>query len=496
MAERYDALVIGAGFGGLGAALTLAEAGARVALCEALTYPGGCASTFQRKGARFEAGATLFSGFDEGQLFGRWIRQHKLNIQVDRLDPVIELRAPGLDLPIPADRRAWVDSLCALPGAPVDRIRAFFSLQRRVADALWGLLDAPELLPPWTLGALLRLSARIPRLLPLLPLMGRPLGAVLARHGLADFAPLRTVLNALCQITVQCGVDEAEAPFALSVLDYPFRGTGHVRGGAGALAEGVLDGVRRLGGEVRLATRVRGLRREGGLWSLDARGQTLQAPRVLANLMPGGLAELLGPEAPLPSSVLKLSRLAEGGWGAAMLYAVVPEHAPRRPGAHHVELIQDPSRPFTEGNHVFCSVSGSDETARAPAGCRTLTASTHVLAAPLRALPPAEQAARVREIQERMLSTVRALAPGLLDAPALLMTASPRTFERFTRRPLGLVGGIPRVAGLWSYHPRLLRPCRVAPGLYLVGDTVFPGQSTLATAIGGCRAATAALRET
>ena len=41
MSERFDALVIGAGFGGLGAALTLASAGARVGLVEALTYPGG-----------------------------------------------------------------------------------------------------------------------------------------------------------------------------------------------------------------------------------------------------------------------------------------------------------------------------------------------------------------------------------------------------------------------------------------------------------------------
>ena len=36
--ERYDALIVGAGFGGLGAALTLAERGVRVVVCEALRY--------------------------------------------------------------------------------------------------------------------------------------------------------------------------------------------------------------------------------------------------------------------------------------------------------------------------------------------------------------------------------------------------------------------------------------------------------------------------
>ena len=44
-----------------------AESGAQTLLLEAVKYPGGCASTFQRKGYHFEAGATLFSGFAEGQ---------------------------------------------------------------------------------------------------------------------------------------------------------------------------------------------------------------------------------------------------------------------------------------------------------------------------------------------------------------------------------------------------------------------------------------------
>jgi phytoene dehydrogenase-like protein len=52
----HDVLVIGAGFGGLGTALTLGQGGAKVLVCEALRYPGGCASTFSRGGFRFDAG--------------------------------------------------------------------------------------------------------------------------------------------------------------------------------------------------------------------------------------------------------------------------------------------------------------------------------------------------------------------------------------------------------------------------------------------------------
>jgi phytoene dehydrogenase-like protein len=63
------------------------------------------------------------------------------------------------------------------------------------------------------------------------------------------------------------------------------------------------------------------------------------------------------------------------------------------------------------------------------------------------------------------------------------MTASPRTWQRFTKRSQGLVGGVPRRAGL--HHYTNFWPKAVAPGLYLVGDSVFPGQSALATALGG-----------
>jgi len=72
------------------------------------------------------------------------------------------------------------------------------------------------------------------------------------------------------------------------------------------------------------------------------------------------------------------------------------------------------------------------------------------------------------------------------------MTASPRTFARFTGRHRGFVGGVPRRAGLDHYLDLAPRP--VANGVWLVGDSVFPGQSTLATALGGQRTAVAALR--
>jgi phytoene dehydrogenase-like protein len=483
----YDAVVVGAGFGGMATALELAQRGARVVLCEALNYPGGCASTFHRQGHAFEAGATLFSGLAEAQLFGQWIRQHGLAVEVDWLDPLVELRTPAMRLPVYRDRARFVEQLCALPGAPAAGLQGFFAYQRQVADALWALFDEPALLPPLEVRTLVRHAARVPRYVPLLRWLGRPLEAVLAYFGLARFPPLRTYLNGLCQITVQCSAAEAETPIALAAMDYYWRGTGHVRGGVGRLGEALLEAFTRLGGEVRLANRVKALVSGPDGWQVETRQGELRARHVVANVLPQGLLRLLAlPPERLPRLARLAGQVAEG-WGAAMLYGVV--RAPRGQGASacHLELIQDEALPFQEGNHLFVSASGAHGEGRAPPGDRTLTVSTHVPLRALRERAPEEQARYVEGIHARMREGLARLAPEWREEVRQEMTASPRTFERFTRREGGAVGGVPRRAGLGHY--RELGPRPVMKGLWLVGDSVFPGQSTLATALGGVRTA-------
>ena len=174
-----------------------------------------------------------------------------------------------------------------------------------------------------------------------------------------------------------------------------------------------------------------------------------------------------------------------------MLYQTVRADALDRPEPHHLELVADPAAPFVAGNHIFCSISGADEVHRAPAGQRTVTISTHVPMETLRAQVPTQRGEYIAGVQAQMRATLGHLAPELAAGVVQELTASPRTWERFTRRPEGLVGGIPRRAG-WACYQGLL-PGPVAPGLFLVGDAVFPGQSTLATALGGVRTARSAL---
>lgn len=484
---KVDVVVVGAGFGGMATALRLSELGANVVLCEALSYPGGCASTFERDGYRFESGATLFSGLGRGQLFRRWIDRYGLDVTVDWLDPVVELRGPDTRLTVPACRQAFINELADAPGAPRRKIRDFFEIQRAVADVLWEMLDDPDRLPPLGVSQALAHARRAHRYLPLASLVGKTLVSVLDEHDVAHYQPLRLYADALCQITVQCPASDAEALFALGTMDYFFRGTGHVRNGIGQLAWGLVRAIEAAGGTVSMATRVRRLEQTPSGYRVVTNQGEIEASRVVANVLPQSLWELTGKRAGTLPVADRLSRDVERGWGAAMLYRVATPPSAEPSSPHHLQLVDDPNRRLIEGNHVFCSVSGSGDTERAPDDHRTLTVSTHVPVAKLAEMDLPAQAEYIDSVQGRMRETLKLRAPEWEPGVVHELTASPRTFQRFTQRYLGYVGGIPRRAGWHNYRGFTPRP--VLPGLYLVGDTVFPGQSTLATALGGYKLA-------
>src|SRR5215475_14719506 len=77
--RQRRAVVIGAGFGGLAAAIRLAARGYRVTVLEKLDAPGGRASVFRQDGFTFDAGPTILTApflLEElWQLCGRTMQQ-------------------------------------------------------------------------------------------------------------------------------------------------------------------------------------------------------------------------------------------------------------------------------------------------------------------------------------------------------------------------------------------------------------------------------------
>ena len=82
--SKYDAVVIGAGTGGLSAALSLANAGKKVLLLEKHNLPGGCSSSFVRERFEFDASLHEFCSIGSPEEWGMtgklMMEDYKLNI--------------------------------------------------------------------------------------------------------------------------------------------------------------------------------------------------------------------------------------------------------------------------------------------------------------------------------------------------------------------------------------------------------------------------------
>lgn len=486
------AVVIGAGIGGLSAAAVLACSGLDVTVLEAHVYPGGCAGTFYHQGYRFDAGATLAAGFYPNGPMALLAEAAGVSEWPARAaDPAMVVHLPdGVVVPRSGGPERWDVYRTALGAAA----EPFFRWQEATADALWNLALRGLPWPPRTaddvaelMAGLMAWARSVRRLRPWAALAldaFRPVAVHL--RGASD--RLRLFVDAQLLISAQAVSHEANALYGAAALDLPRRGVVHPVGGMGSLAEALAQAVRAHGSRIlyrQAASRIHIT--DGAPVAVEtARGDRFPADLVVANLTPWDLARLLGEAWPRG---VRRTRRPPRRWGAFVVYmgidaAVVPAGYP----LHHQVVVD---MPLGEGRSIFLSLSPAWDATRAPVGHRAATISMHTALDPWWELyerdRPAYEARRA-EYTDRLIAAAERALPRLREATSLILPGTPVTFARFTRRAYGWVGGFPQVS-LWeSWEPRVL------PGIWMVGDSIFPGQSVPAAALGGLRVARQILR--
>jgi|GEM_PF-19724 len=472
--SSFDLVVIGGGVAGLTATALAARAGARVFLAEHHNVPGGCASFFQRDGYRFDVGATVVNGFGPRGIHRRVFDTLGASIAATPLEPAMLVHLPGVRIARYGDAR-WRDERIAAFG---ERFEAFWEAQERIADRVWDFAARLPTLPADFASALHLARIFRPRDLALLRYQGQSIARLLPH----DASPeMRAFIDLQLLITAQTSAGETDLAFGAAALDIAREGTYHLEGGIATIATVLARAIRRFGGTISYRTDVaRILVDRRGFRGVDlADGRTISARNAVAAIPYENVLQLLG-RTPDPSS-----RTAQR-WSAVTAYAgleagELPDDFP----LHH-QVLLDPQAPLGDANSLFISLSAPGERGRARNGGRAVTISTH--ADPLR-WEQAYSAGRGAELQrayaQRMLAGLERAA-GKRIAPSFFELGTPRTFERYTLRYRGLVGGTPQ--RIESANLRARSHDSGIAGLTLCGDTIFPGQSTVGVTLSAINA--------
>jgi phytoene dehydrogenase-like protein len=376
-------------------------------------------------------------------------------------------------------------------GAP-----AFWQWQTRIAQAVWSLALRKFPFPPQTAVEASKLWQSAtdwlfeqPKHLTQLPEL-----ALAAFHPLWQFVPpenpvLHWFLDGQLLISAQTTLRSANALYAAAALDLPRRGVRHLSGGMGAIAEKLVAVILQNGGQVLYRHTVERIVLENGrVIAVEVGGRnagSFSTRRVVANLTPWNVRALLGDACP---RILRQLPELPNGWGAFVLHLAVARSVFPANTPLHSQLLAPAIQhgaPFGEGNSAFLSISPTWDLSRvAPCEC-AVTISTHTALAQWQAYRADRQTySQAKErLSEKLLDLAERTFPHLREAIRFSMSGSPITYAFYTRRSAGWVGGFPQV-NLWqSQSPAIL------PGLWLVGDSIFPGQSTAAVALGGLRVA-------
>jgi phytoene desaturase len=477
---RYDAVVVGAGIGGLVCANLLAEAGLAVLLVEQHYMAGGFCSTFRRGGYTFDASTHFYPLVGNPDTFvGRLLRRLGVATEWVKMDPVDTFHFPdGTSFDVPADFDSYLARVKQRFSEEARGLDAFFA-DARAAYAL-GLLayfrerHAPgiERFRDWTVAQALDRHVRDPR--------------------------LRLLLTADCP---HWGSPPCRTSFVFdSMLRFAyFLGNYYPVGGSQAFADELARAFEARGGEILMSTTVeRILDRDGRAHAVEmttTRGRLAGRYRVEAGAVVSNadlrltLERLLRPEVVPPELLAAVRRLRPSHpcyLSHLGLRGVTPERLAPLQGYYWQGWDADRMGDGALRCKVF--VPTLYEPAMAPPGKQVVILQKVM---PVDYARVGDWAAHKAAVQEYLLAQLERLLPGVGRHVEVASTATAHTAWRFTLNEHGAMLG-------WDMAPDQLgaaRPTVRGPvrGLYLAGHWVQPGGGITPVIVSAVQAAEAVL---
>lgn len=536
--DQYDYLIIGAGIAGLSSGVTLAHSGKKVLILERSKDLGGCASTYTKSGYRFEAGATTLVGFGEGlpltRVFEHVGKNPKDYFDFFSLNPSQKIILKDGKEIWRGDRKEFVKNCIAIFGNQY-RQTIFWNLVYWTAKTLWKMSSEFVHFPFlgfsdfWECLKKMKLSYAIAFVFSLVSVQ-----TILKILFLEKNTAWKEFLNE--QLVISTQSDIGGTPFLLGSagLSYAELPNQYIVGGIGGLAEGLAKVFSEFGGSIFRKSEVVSIRKQEEAWEVQTKkGEIYFASSIISGIPIWNLSRifedsnldselgelssgLISFKSELPASSLRmestspklqkeisslLSYLVTSSkkfdskiWGAFTWGVVVKDLAPF--DSIHTQIHSETPIPFHGGNSVFVSASHPSDLSRGTKSNETILAvSTHASEEKSWDRKSKDYISEKNIVTDFVISLLEKNYRGFRrENISILNMATPSTWEIWSGRWKGRVGGIPAEHFPTPFH--YLSNFTKSKSFFLIGDTTYPGQGIPGVALSGFHLALRILEKT
>ncbi len=475
----FEAVVIGAGLGGISSAASLAKAGKKVLLLEKHNVPGGYATSFIRGRYEFEVALHGLSGLgnkdDQGPIW-KLLNANDVAQKVDflHIPELFKGYYPDFELTLPIGRENHEYTLYQQFPREKEGIGKFMSIMFEFAD---------QALKANRIGMKAVMQDPTP-FSTLTAYYGKTLEQVL--NPLVKDEKARAVLGQTWGYYALPPSKLSFLIYTLGMVSYIRFGMAHIRGTSQALSQGFIDAVEDNGGKVWLnngAKRILTSRgRVSGVVTED--GTEVSTRYVVCNANPFAVAlHLLGHDK-VPQWYLKRLGAWNSGASTFNVYMGVDCDSKKLGFNVHENFINvsydlnrqyanmKESVDFEPDGISLTSFSVLDKTV-APAGASSMVITSIAYAKPWMKLKPEEYHQAKNRLAAKMIKLAEKAAPDLSKHIEVVEVATPLTNMRFTGNPGGsIVGFDENYQGTGNDHMPQRGPVE---GLYFAGAWVNIG---------------------
>lgn len=478
--QKSQVVVIGAGIGGLTAGALLAKQGYQVKVFDQAIVPGGCASTFKRRGFIFDVGATQVAGLEPGGIHHRIFKELGIELpKASYCDPACAVFLPGESKPINVWRDAdkWQEERQRqFPGS-----EPFWNLLKRLFKASWRFQGRDPVLPPrniwdlWQLVSAVRLDTLVT-----VPFTLMTVADALKLYGLERDKRLKTFLDLQLKLYSQVGTEETAllyAATALAVSQTP-QGLFHLEGSMQVLSDRLVAGLEKYDGKLLMRHSVEQIYTESGQVTgvkvSNHQGETWieSADEVVANVTAQDLVRLTDDPA-LSNYQRRVVKLPQPS-GAFVIYLGVKREAIPSNCSPHLQFLYNQDEVIGENNSLFVSVSKPGD-GRAPQGQATLIASSFTNV-DLWWQNDRDYEQIKQQYTDEAIARLNSYFDLTPENIIYVEAATPRTFANYTAREKGIVGGLGQ--RIKTFGPFGFANRTPIKHLWLVGDSTHPGEGT------------------